>query len=826
MADDRTITIGIDVDSGGAVRGIKRVEGATVDLEQEGGGSGMSFGETMNFALGELAASAAQQLAGQIGALISQGQALLGRASEISETQSKFNTVFGESSSVVQDFIDKQARLMGLTDQQAQALLSSAGAQAQALGFAKEQSAEFSKEIATLAGDLASFNNAEPQQAFEALTSALNGERERLKQFDIAIRENMVQQRALANTSKESAEALTQQEKAAATLELAYDKAGAAVGDLERTSESAANTGRQAGAAWREVRDTFAEQLLPAAADINQELLELAENEEVMQATRDAARELSEQLTAGIKLASDFFELFAENGETLATVVRETFRLVTAVGAYTAAVKTQALLTKGLTAAMAAYRAATSGASLATKGLNAAMRLNPVGAVVSGLTILLPLLYRFQDGISDAAAAVLDFSANAIRGLDSVVQSLESLASSIPDALATGPLGIFKAGVQSLDAAVDASADTMEGWADSLRKVGEETEDLNVEMGENKNQVDFNTEAVEGNTEAVRENAQAREEAANAPPPVPPPEVEEPKNQVIEPDVSFDMESLISDAESAEQALRAGLIQSINEADTAIRELQVAYDSATTKRARQEIQAMIDKLRGHRDEMEAAKKELVDFGPAVEKAAEQALTNFGEGIGEMMAGVSTAADVGKSVLKTLASLAERVGKIAIGAGVAVEGIKRALQSLNPVAAIAAGTALIALAAAVRSRLSSVAEGPGGGSEDERPSRASVPRMRSGGRVEEGRPVLVGDGPGGRITPYSELFVPETSGTIVPRSQMNVTRGAKRQGGQGQLEEKLDEVKAAFQEKQFRLRGRDMVTQQERQQAVYDDAGIK
>jgi hypothetical protein len=226
MTDDRTITIGIDVDSNGAVRGIKRVEGAAVDLEQEGGDSGLSFGETMNFALGELAASAARELGNQIGTLISQGRALLGRAAEINETQSKFNTVFGRSSRQVQEFVESQAQLMGLTQQRAQELLATAGSVAQGAGLAKEESADMSVEIAQLAGDLASFNDADPQRTFEAITSALTGEREQLKQFGIVIQENMVQQRALANTSKESAEALTQQEKAAATLELAYDKAG------------------------------------------------------------------------------------------------------------------------------------------------------------------------------------------------------------------------------------------------------------------------------------------------------------------------------------------------------------------------------------------------------------------------------------------------------------------------------------------------------------------------------------------------------------------------------------------------------------------------
>jgi hypothetical protein len=550
--------------------------------------------------------------------------------------------------------------------------------------------------------------------------------------------------------------------------------------------------------------------------------LELAENEEVMQATREAAEALSEQLTSGIKLASSFFQLFAENRESLATAVDVTFRLVTAVGAYVAAVKAQTLWTNR---AVIAQKAAT----VAQRGLNAAMKANPIGLVVSALTVVLPLLYRFRDRVTDAAASVLDFSAKTIRGLQGVVQWFRHLLQGIPDALAQSVPGLqqFRALVEGAGAAVEASADQMEGWADSLRKTGEETEEHTVQMGENQNQVDLNTEAVEGNTEAVNENARAREEAANAPPAVPPPEVEEPKNQVIEPDVSFDMESLISDAESAEQALRAGLIQSINEADTAIRELQDAYDSATTKPARQEIQAMIDKLKSHRDEMEATKKEVLDLGPALEKGIADSLTAFAEGVGDMVANAGDAEDVGRQVLTTLADLAKRVGQLMIGFG--VSGL--ALQSLvsNPATAIAAGAALVALASAAKAAIKSeTGEGSSRSRRDE--DAPSVPSFQEGvenfegglARVHE-EELLVNLAPGTSVLPSMTM---PSSPTITTAGVQRAASGSGASAADIEgLEGKLDEVKAAFQEKTFKLRGNDLETSRKRTQAELQDAGI-
>lgn len=43
----------------------------------------------------------------------------------------------------------------------------------------------------------------------------------------------------------------------------------------------------------------------------------------------------------------------------------------------------------------------------------------------------------------------------------------------------------------------------------------------------------------------------------------------------------------------------------------------------------------------------------------------------------------------------------------------------------------------------------------------------VPAMASGGYIAKNRPVLVGDKPGGRLAPHTEMFVPKTAGTILP-----------------------------------------------------------
>lgn len=82
---------------------------------------------------------------------------------------------------------------------------------------------------------------------------------------------------------------------------------------------------------------------------------------------------------------------------------------------------------------------------------------------------------------------------------------------------------------------------------------------------------------------------------------------------------------------------------------------------------------------------------------------------FGELIGQIAAGNASLSSVGNLFLTTLADMAIQVGKIAIQVGVTIFGIKKALQSLNPVVAIAAGVALIALGTFAKSALSKSAD---------------------------------------------------------------------------------------------------------------------
>tara|TARA_R110000744_G_scaffold305007_1_gene413369 strand:+ start:15687 stop:17390 length:1704 start_codon:yes stop_codon:yes gene_type:complete len=187
----------------------------------------------------------------------------------IAETGSKFNTVFGsEAGAKVSTFLDNFANKAGLTTNEAKGLVATAGAITQGLGFTQKASGDTAIAMTKLAGDLSSFNNIPTADTMHAISSALTGEREQLKALGIVVQEADVQQQAFANTGKTVAANLTAQEKATATLQLITEKAGSAVGDLNRTQGSAANVAKRLVARFKEIRDAIATALMPAFTQV------------------------------------------------------------------------------------------------------------------------------------------------------------------------------------------------------------------------------------------------------------------------------------------------------------------------------------------------------------------------------------------------------------------------------------------------------------------------------------------------------------------------------------------------------------------------------
>jgi len=125
------------------------------------------------------------------------------------------------------------------------------------------------------------------------------------------------------------------------------------------------------------------------------------------------------------------------------------------------------------------------------------------------------------------------------------------------------------------------------------------------------------------------------------------------------------------------------------------------------------------------------------------------LTTLKGAVGGLVQGGIEAAVGAKSfaegILSPLADLAVNLGQLAIGYGVTIKGIKKALQSLNPAAAIAAGVVLIGLGVGLKAAVNKAGED------------ANIPAMAEGGIVTGNTLVQVGEYAG--VSSNPEVIAP-------------------------------------------------------------------
>ena len=182
-------------------------------------------------------------------------------ASDMQETMSKFDTVFGSSSGAVKTFSDDLASQLGRSKQQIASFLASSQDLFVPLGFDDATATQLSKRLTTLAVDLASFNNLQDTGALRDLQAALTGSGEVMKKYGVLVSEAAVKQRLLNDGI--DPKAATQQQKVMARLNIILDGTTAAQGDAERTSGSFANQMKRLNGTFKDMQVALGSAVLP-----------------------------------------------------------------------------------------------------------------------------------------------------------------------------------------------------------------------------------------------------------------------------------------------------------------------------------------------------------------------------------------------------------------------------------------------------------------------------------------------------------------------------------------------------------------------------------
>ena len=185
-------------------------------------------------------------------------------ASDLSETQNKVGVIFGQSSEQMLAFADTAVTALGQTRTEALEAAATFAQFGKAAGLADQELVDFSSELVTLSADLASFNNSSPDEAINAIGSALRGEAEPMRAFGVLLDDATLKAKALEMGIYDGTGSLKQQQKVLAAHQVILSQTTDAQGDFARTSDGLANTQRVLSAAVEDAKAEIGEGLVDA----------------------------------------------------------------------------------------------------------------------------------------------------------------------------------------------------------------------------------------------------------------------------------------------------------------------------------------------------------------------------------------------------------------------------------------------------------------------------------------------------------------------------------------------------------------------------------
>ena len=421
MGEDGKVVYKIEGDNSQALKALDKFE---KEAKKTGGQFGDTVKDTMDGAESTVS-TAATKIAKAIGSafvtkqIIEFGKAAIGVASDLNEVQNVVDTTFGTEGAIkVNEWARNAAEAFGESELQAKQFTSTLGAMFKSMGVGQADMEEMSMSLAGLAGDMASFYNLDPTEAFEKLRSGISGETEPLKQLGINMSVANLEAFALSEGITTAYDSMTQAEQATLRYQYIMSATADAQGDFADTSDSLANQQR-----------ILQLEIQTLAAEIGQDLMPIAQ----------------EILT----IARDGIQWIGENKGALEGLAAAAGVAATAYGVWRATLKAEELYDKaaagikGITAALNGAEAAggltsaLSGAGTAASGMGTTLlgALGPAGwatvAAVAGIGAIIAIVYELQQAQEEALASqyeymdsltsLADYKANGLVSIDGTI---------------------------------------------------------------------------------------------------------------------------------------------------------------------------------------------------------------------------------------------------------------------------------------------------------------------------------------------------------------------------------------------------------------------
>ena len=397
VGEDGKVVYKIEGDNSQALKALDEFE---KEAKKTGGQFEGTVKDTMDGAESTVSTTAAK-IAKAIGSafvvkqVIEFGKAAIGVASDLNEVQNVVDTTFGDGSVKIDEWAKNAAEAFGESELQAKQFTSTLGAMFKSMGVGQADMEEMSMSLAGLAGDMASFYNLDPTEAFEKLRSGISGETEPLKQLGINMSVVNLEAFAMSEGITKSYQEMTQAEQATLRYQYIMSATADAQGDFANTSDSLANQQR-----------ILQLEIQTLAAEIGNDLMPIAK----------------EILT----IARDGIQWISENKDALEGLAGAAGVAATAYGVWKATLKAEELYDsvangiKGITTAM-------KGAEAATGLMSTAMSAIPYVAIVAGIAAITAAVIELKGAQEEALQSQYEY-------MDSFVSLADYRANGLVDA--------------------------------------------------------------------------------------------------------------------------------------------------------------------------------------------------------------------------------------------------------------------------------------------------------------------------------------------------------------------------------------------------------
>lgn len=251
-------------------KSLKAIEGDTA----RSGKSLSQMGKAAKAAMAGVAASAAFKFGRELRdmAVLSEG------------VGNRVETVFGEMADAVRDWAEEQAEAFGTSTDGVLQMAAELGDLLIPMGFTRREAAEMTTEVLEAANALSEWTGGatDTATAAEAVTKAMLGERDMLKQLGISLLETDISSRLAAKGQDELTGKALEQAKAVATQELVFEKSADALAAYAGEGNKALKDQKALTAQIEEQKQALATRLLPAIQGATDGAVSLAKGVEVV----------------------------------------------------------------------------------------------------------------------------------------------------------------------------------------------------------------------------------------------------------------------------------------------------------------------------------------------------------------------------------------------------------------------------------------------------------------------------------------------------------------------------------------------------------------